>query len=111
MITDNKKILAHKVRFCKTSFSKFKGLMFSKKLFDEGLVFIFDKPKKISLHMFFVFFPIDVLWLDEHKHVIELKENFKPFTIHNGVESKYVIELPEGVIARGNIKKGDRIRF
>ena len=32
--------------------------------------------------MFFVFFPIDVLFLDKNKKVVELKENFKPFSIY-----------------------------
>ena len=44
--------------------------------------------------MFFVFYPIDVLILDENKKVVEIKRNFKPFTVWNSKEKgKYVVEI------------------
>jgi len=76
---------------CKSILSKAHGLMFSKK---KNLIFIFDEEQRIGLHMFFVFFPIDVLFLDENKKIIEIKENFKPFTFYRSTEkAKYVVEI------------------
>ena len=46
--------------------------MFSKQ---KNIVMIFNKEDFHSIHMFFVFFPIDVLWLDSDKKVVDLKEN------------------------------------
>ena len=44
--------------------------------------------------MFFVFYPIDVLLLNKHKEIVEIKKNFKPFTLWNSKEKgKYVVEL------------------
>ena len=78
-------------RICKSIISQARGLMFRRK---QNLVMILNKEKKISLHMFFVFFPIDVLILDKNKRIIEIKRNFKPGKIWNSKKKgKYVVEL------------------
>lgn len=108
-ITKNR-ILAKKSKFCKNIFSKAMGLMFSKK--NKALIFIFNKEKIILLHMFFVFHPIDVLFLNKNKKVVEIKEKFKPFTFYTSKnKAKYIIELPYTTIKRTNTKIGDTISF
>ena len=72
-----------KYQICKSIWSKALGLMFSKK---KNLVFVFDKEKRIGLHMMFVFFPIDVLFLDENKRIIEVKKDFRPFRAYTSTE-------------------------
>lgn len=85
------KIISDKEKVCKNIFSQSLGLMFSKR---KNLVMEFDKKNKISIHMFFVFYPIDVLILDENKRIVEVKRNFKPFRFWNSKErGKYVVEL------------------
>lgn len=80
-----------KLVICKSLFSKAKGLMFS---FRKNLVFVFDDERKRSLHMFFVFFPIDLLFLDKNKKIVEIKRDFKPFSFYNSKEkAQYVVEL------------------
>ena len=77
---------------CKTIRSQARGLMFRRK--KQNLIMTFPKERKVSLHMFFVFYPIDVLLLDKNKKVIEIKENFKPFTFWTSKnKGKYLIEL------------------
>ena len=106
----NKKILAKKVNLCKNSFSKALGLMFSRK--SKTLLFIFNKEKIVSLHMFFVLFPIDVIYLNKNKKVVQLKENFKPFRILIAKKpAKYIIELPNKTIKKTRTKLGDIISF
>ncbi|MDO8740551.1 MAG: DUF192 domain-containing protein [Candidatus Woesearchaeota archaeon] len=103
-------ILAEKHKICKSLFSKAIGLMFSKKIKDFALVLAFDEEKRISLHMFFVFYPIDVLFLNRDKRVVERKKNFRPFAIYNSVKrAKYAVELPCGII--GKTKINDKIEF
>ncbi len=95
-----------------SAFSKTIGLMFSKKIKDTGYIFRFNKEQNIPLHMFFVFYPIDVLWLNKDKEIIFLKENFKPFTtINPKIKAKYVIELPQGKIKKSKTKIKDKIVF
>ena len=109
-ITKNK-ILAKNKRFLNTEFQKFMGVMFAKKL-NKGLIFVFRKEKLISLHMFFVFYPIDALFLDKKKKVVQLKESFKPFrALISKKPAKYVLELPEGTIKKSKTAVGDRIGF
>ena len=106
------KIIVKKTSFCKTILQKAKGLMFSKKLKDKALIFIFNKEKIISLHMLFVFYPIDIIFLDKNKKVIEIKQNFKPFTFYkNRKPAKYIVELPENIIKKTKTKNGDKISF
>jgi len=107
----NNNIIQNNVKFCNSVFSRFGGLMFSRKQ-DIALIFNFSKESKISLHMFFVFYPIDVLFLDKNKIVVDTKENFKPFTLYTSKEKAvYAIELPTGAISKSKTKIGDRIRF
>ncbi|MBW2989538.1 DUF192 domain-containing protein [Candidatus Woesearchaeota archaeon] len=104
-----KKVIAEKAKLCKHHISKARGLMFSKK---RALIFPFRKEKIISLHMFFVFFPIDVLFLDKKKEVVQLKENFRPFHIMIPKKpAKYIIELPAKMIKKTKTQLGDKISF
>ncbi|MDP3698240.1 MAG: DUF192 domain-containing protein [Nanoarchaeota archaeon] len=107
MITNktNNKIISHQEILCNNILSQMRGLMFRSK---HNLIMAFNKEKKISLHMFFVFYPIDVLILNEKKEIVEIKRNFKPFTLWNSKEKgKYVVELafPQ------EYKVGDKISF
>jgi len=100
------------IKHCKTLFSKARGLMFTKANPNRSVVFHFKTSTHSPLHMFGVFYPIDVLFLNENKEVIEIKENFKPFTFYNPKnKSSYIIELPKGKINEHNIKLKDKIEF
>ncbi len=104
-------IISEKFKLCNTVFSQTIGLMFSSNDFDP-LVFVFDKEKKVPLHMMFVFFSIDVLFLDKNKKVVEMVEGFKPFRFYNPkIRAKYVVELKENAIIEDNIGIGDVIEF
>ncbi|MEM3373871.1 MAG: DUF192 domain-containing protein [Candidatus Woesearchaeota archaeon] len=87
------------------------GLMFSKPIKDKGYIFVFEKSQRVSLHMFFVFFPIDVVFLDENKRVVEIKENFRPFTFYSSKNKiKFFIEIPQGLI-KNKIEINDILSF
>lgn len=104
-------VLAKNFRFCKSEFSKLRGLMFTKKL-KKALIFVFKKEISIHVHMFFVWYPIDILWLDKNKKVIQLKENLKPFRIMIAKKpAKYIVELQDGKIKKTKTAAGDTISF
>ena len=95
-----KKILIKNVKFASTSLERTKGLMFEdKKKFNYGLVFEFPFESRVgcSLHMLFVFFPIDVLFLNKDKVIVD-KVTLNPFIPNYTPKkaSKFVIELPSG---------------
>ena len=105
------KILCSNADLCRDVFSKFRGLMFSRNGC-KCLIFVFDKKNRISLHMFFVFYTIDVIFLDEKMTVVDQKEKFSPFTVYKSKKNaKYVIELPKGTISRTKTEIGDILKF
>jgi uncharacterized membrane protein (UPF0127 family) len=82
-----------KPKLCNTVFSLMSGLMFSRK---KTILIDLKKPKRVGLHMWFVFFPINVYFLDENKKIVEIKERFLPFTFYNSKEkARYIVESPE----------------
>ena len=99
-------IISKDVKYCKNLLSKAVGLMFSRRV-REPLVFFFDKEQKVSIHMFFVFFPIDVVYLNEDRRVVCVKEDVKPFRVVEPVNCKYIVELAEGDVKKYKIEKGD----
>ena len=74
------------------------GLMFfPKKKYNFALIFDRDYEDKVnsSIHMCFVFFPIDVLFLNSKKEIVDIKLNLKPFRFYTPRKpAQYVIELP-----------------
>lgn len=110
--TTKNKILVKSKKKCDTVLSQSIGLMFSKEKKDFGLIFDFKNERTISLHMFFVFYPIDVISLDSERKVIDIKENFKPFTTYmTKKKAKYIIELPKGTIKKTKTTIGNTIEF
>ena len=107
--TTKKSIIAKNAILCKNTLSKTVGLMFSK---PKPLIFIFKKEKIIPLHMLFVFYSIDVLFLNKNKVVVETKEALTPFAFYNPKKkAQYIIELPQGAIKKTKTKVGDKIKF
>lgn len=81
--------------YCFSGIKKLIGMMFLLR-YKRPYVFGLEPEHKLTWHMFFVFFPIDLLFLDEEKKVIEIKRNFKPFTIYKQKwPARYCIELRE----------------
>lgn len=76
-------------KICRSEFSKFSGLMFSR---IKTTLFVFDTDIKHSIHSFFVFGTIDLAFLDERRNVIETKK-LKPFRVYFPKKSyRYLIE-------------------
>ena len=93
--------------FCDTFISKFLGLMFTRKA-DRVLVFRFENEKKVALHMFFVFYPIDVVYLNSDKKIVELKPYLRPFSVYFPKnKARYVLELPAGYIQAHSLVAGN----
>ena len=97
----NKKMLMQTVRIASTSFNKLKGLMFeNQQKFDYALVFPLPRESiaMATIHMLFVFFPIDVVYLDKNKKVVDIAKGLQPFTPSYSPKkpSKFFIELPAG---------------
>jgi uncharacterized protein len=97
-----------KIIFCDSFFGKLRGLMFTRQS-DRALVFRFAREKKTTLHMFFVFYPIDVVYLNSAKVIVELKPCFRPFHVYlPRNKARYVLELPAGYIEEHALAAGKK---
>ena len=107
----NKKIVTKREIECRSFFSKLRGLMFRSKFPFASLLFYLDRESRedASIHMLFVFFPIDVVWLNKEWRVVDLREKVMPFTplVVPKRAAKYVLELPVGRIRRREVRVGD----
>jgi uncharacterized membrane protein (UPF0127 family) len=70
---------------------------------DEGMFF---KPTG-SIHMFFMRFPIDAIFLDRELVVLDVVRGLKPWRTASRRGAKVVVELAEG--AATNVQPGDRL--
>ncbi len=91
--------------------------MFSQKK-DIVLVSPRENIASSSIHMFFMRFPIDVVWLNSDMVVVDLKKSILPFNPLNrktwkiyrpGKAARYVIEL--GLGNSNGIEIGDVLEF
>src|SRR3989338_6045084 len=101
-----KKLIIGKVKLAKTRAERMRGLMFSRKP-EHALILCMPKESRIgsAIHMMFVFYPLDVLFLDSKKQVVDKVLGLKPFALNYVPKraAKYVVELPEGPGKKANI--------
>ncbi len=85
------------------------GLMFARR---RDLIFDLGRDKSIWMHMFFVFYPIDVVLLDSSRRVVGLHPGFRPFRWYRpGLRARYILEVEDGAIARLGLRPGDRLEL
>jgi len=98
-------IISENVIIADTFFKRLKGLMFTKELPWKDSMLL--KPCN-EIHMFFMNYSLDVLYLDKDLKVVHMNEDLKPGKIGKRVkDSISVVELPEGRIKETGIKVGD----
>jgi hypothetical protein len=100
--------LATTVETADTTLAQARGLMFRRSVPDGyALVFRFDAPGRRSLHMLFVPFAIDALWLVEGEVV--RKKRLRPWIGVGLGTADTVVELPAG--AADGVEAGDRVKL
>jgi uncharacterized membrane protein (UPF0127 family) len=105
------RVIADRVERADSFWKRFRGLMFRRKfLAGDALLFRLSRPKRYGIHMFFVRFPIDLLYLDSKFTVVELRSRLKPWrTYRSKAKASYLVELPAGTISRTRAKVGDKL--
>ena len=107
-----KTVLASKVTACDTPWKRTLGLMFHAKLQKgEAFLFTFPRPRRVWIHMLFVFFPIDMVFLDDKGKIVHIVRSARPFQLRivPPVPISALIELPENTIARTSTRAGDSL--
>lgn len=103
--TTKETILADNCKIADTFFTRFMGLMGKDGLSKRSGLLI--TPCN-SIHMFFMKFPLDVVFIDTNYKVVHLEENIVPWRVSKIIwESASVIELPIGTIKESRTEIGD----
>lgn len=105
--------LLGRVRRCASFPCRLRGLTFRRRLGDdEGLLLVGRRESRAdtAIHMFFVFFPIAAVWLDEGGQVVDmhLACPFRPLYVPRA-PARDVLEGPPALLER--VRIGDQLRF
>jgi uncharacterized membrane protein (UPF0127 family) len=112
MLRYNNKVVASKIVYCDNLWCKGTGLMFRahNAIRGKAWVFTFKTSRRIAVTMLFVFYPIDIIFLDEKNRVIEIVKSLKPFTSYTSRrKSRTFIELDNGTISKYRMMIGSKI--
>jgi uncharacterized protein len=89
-----------------TPLTRLKGLLGRGELpSGEGLLI---RPTS-SIHMFFMRFPIDAVWVNKDLIVLKVSPDVGPWKVAGCKGAKGVIELPAGEAARRGVHVGDHL--
>ena len=103
---DDGTVVCAKCEIAETFWMKFLGLMGRSSLpADEGMLF---RPAG-SIHMFFMRFPIDVVFCDRDLRVVKVVRGLKPWRTAAARRAKVTIELAAGAAA--GLEPGDRLQL
>ena len=105
-------IVAVEVERADTILKQVIGLMFRKSVPESyAMVFTLKRDNRDGIHMLFVRFPIDVVFLDKDKRILDIRRNLKPWTglAFSKKAFRYALEMPAGAVARAALKEGERL--
>jgi uncharacterized membrane protein (UPF0127 family) len=106
--TTRSTIVAERVRVARSLLARARGLMLEDRL-EHGSGMLIDPCG--SIHMFFMRFPLDVLYVDRSDRVVRVQRGIKPWRVgplHTS-GARYVIELPVGTIETSRTEIGDQL--
>jgi len=99
-------VLVEDLELADTWWRRFRGLMMRRRLApDSGLLI----APCASIHMMWMLFPIDAIWLDREHRVMKVSRAIPPWlgAARGGKSSHAVVELPRGAAA--TVQRGDQL--
>lgn len=95
------------------------GLMYKTSLAENaGMLFIFPEPDLYEFWMQNTYIPLDIIWLDQNKQIVFIKENAAPcntntscLKIKPAAKASYVLELNAGQVKKQGLKIGDNFTW
>lgn len=113
LINKTKKNSLGEYDFANSFISRLLGLMFKEDL-QRGLILKLPKSrsrKGSAIHMFFMRFPLDIVFIDSNKKVVDMI-SIEPWKTYTPLApARYVIEMKKGTINKFNIEVGDELDF
>jgi uncharacterized membrane protein (UPF0127 family) len=106
-----------KIRVADTDKKRIQGLSGTNNLpADEAMLFIFTTDSKWSIWMKDMNYPIDIVWLDDSKKVVDFVTNVPPDsypdkTFSPKEDARYVVEFRSGIVKEKGITIGQVAAF
>ena len=102
-------VVATKVELADSFLSRGLGLMGRRSLPESGGLLLYPNN---NIHMFFMRFPIDVIFADRQHKIVGLRHSFKPWRPFAAARTaRYTIELPAGILQATKTEVGDQIEI
>ena len=99
-------LVCERCLLAETALTRMRGLLGRRELpSGEGILL---KPAS-SVHMAFMRFPIDAVFLDGDMRVVKIAADLQPWRMAGARGSKSVLEIPAGEAARRGLSVGDRL--
>lgn len=113
-------ILAQKAELADTFLRRGIGLMFRRT--PKAMILRLARESRLgaAIHMAFMSFSLDLIWLSSSLKVVDIKEGAKPFSLFKpgtwriylpSVPARYVLELPVGTVDRSQTTVGDQLQL
>jgi len=103
------------IEIADNDFERQTGLMYRKKMdTDKGMLFVFEKSEIKSFYMKNTYIPLDIIYIDSNKTIINIVKNAEPLnetSLYSDAPATYVLEVNAGLSEKLSIKKGDKISF
>ena len=107
-VASTDRVIAAQVELADSSWKRMRGLLGrGSPAVDAGMRF---EPAS-SLHMMFMRFSIDVVYVDREERVVKLVRNFKPWRFSWARGARTAYELPVGSIDRSGVVVGDLLEL
>jgi uncharacterized membrane protein (UPF0127 family) len=102
--------IATSARTARSIWARGRGLMFAREL-PQGTGLLIDPCG--SIHMFFMRFALDVLYVDRDDRVVRVQRGIRPWRVGPLYTkgARYVVELPVGSIDSSGTQVGDQVRI
>jgi uncharacterized membrane protein (UPF0127 family) len=108
VLTEGGVVVCDRCEIADGTLARMRGLLGRKGLEPGGGMLLTPEP---SVHMFFMRFPIDVVFLDREHTVVSVRHTLRPWRVAGARGAYATLELPAGTVAATGIATGDRLVF
>jgi len=115
-LNDNDTIQSLDVELAETDYEQQTGLMHRSKMgMHQGMLFMYkDEKPRPTFYMKNTKLPLDLIYINANKQVVEINKNAKPFDetpIRAEQPAKYVLEVNAGFVDKYQINEGSQVIF
>jgi uncharacterized membrane protein (UPF0127 family) len=108
VLTADGRVVCERCEIPESSFGRARGLLGRERL-EPGEGMLIDRAG--SVHMFFMRFPIDVVFLDRDRKVVGVRTELRPWRVAGARHAVAALELAAGAAAEAGVEEGEMLVF